>query len=93
MSIRKKLGEKLGKWVNESPVIEKGLESIVNKTKDIVTDDLNQPISGSAELMLGMGALVVGSIILTVAMKGSSKSKADILEPMFRTITINNYYS
>ncbi len=91
MSIRRNIGDKIKNWISNSPVVEKGIESIVDKTKAVIAEDMNEPISPETEWLIDAGLAVGGIILLAVLTKQKPKAK-DIAEPVFRTITINNYY-
>lgn len=91
MSIRSRIGDALSNWIKNSPTVEKGIEGFVDKTKEIITEDLNEPIADETKWLIGVGAGIAGIVVLALAIK-HPKEAASVAEPLFRTVTINNYY-
>ena len=91
MSIRKRIGDAVGNWIRNSPAVEKSIEELVDKTKEVISEDLNEPTSDETKFLIGLGVSVAGLVVLALACK-HPKATMDIAEPVFRTVTINNYY-
>ena len=91
MGIRKKIGDAVNKWIQNSPAVEKSIESLVDKTKEVIVEDMNAPMTDEAKILAGFG---IGALVLITAIVATKHPKAvtDIAEPLFRTVTINNYY-
>ena len=96
MGLRDTIGDKIKGIVSSSPIVEKTLEGIGEKTQQMIAASMDP--ESNPELAIGMeiASLVAGTLILWMICNRTGADAAvtgSVEDVMFRTITINNYYN